>query len=56
MAWLKQAVAAGYKNVEHMRKDKDLDALRDRDDFRQLLAELEPKAEEQEIKRSQPGK
>jgi hypothetical protein len=26
-----------------MKKDRDLDPLRDRDDFKELLAELEPK-------------
>jgi tetratricopeptide (TPR) repeat protein len=40
MAWLKKAVAAGYKDVAHMEKDKDLDALRDREDFKKLLVEL----------------
>jgi hypothetical protein len=40
MAWLKQAVAAGYNDPNHMEKDKDLDALRSRDDFKKLLAEL----------------
>jgi hypothetical protein len=40
MAWLTKAVAAGYKNAAHMRKDKDLDALREREDFKKLLAEL----------------
>jgi tetratricopeptide (TPR) repeat protein len=40
MAWLKQTVAAGYKDAAHMEKDKDLDALRDREDFKKLLAEL----------------
>jgi serine/threonine protein kinase/tetratricopeptide (TPR) repeat protein len=40
MAWLKKAVAAGWKNAAHMEKDKDLDALRDREDFKKLLAEL----------------
>jgi hypothetical protein len=40
MAWLKKAVAAGYKDGAHMEKDKDLDALRDREDFKKLLAEL----------------
>jgi serine/threonine protein kinase/tetratricopeptide (TPR) repeat protein len=40
MAWLKQAVAAGYKDAAHMEKDGDLDALRDREDFQKLLAEL----------------
>jgi serine/threonine protein kinase/tetratricopeptide (TPR) repeat protein len=41
MAWLRQAVAAGYKDADHMRKDKDLDTLRGRDDFQKLLAGLE---------------
>src|SRR5262249_52854158 len=41
MAWLKQASSAGYRDAAHMKKDKDLDALRDREDFRKLLAELE---------------
>jgi hypothetical protein len=40
MAWLKQAVAAGFKDAAHMEKDKDLDALRGREDFKKLLAEL----------------
>jgi serine/threonine protein kinase len=38
MEWLRKAAAAGYKNVEHMLKDKDLDALRDREDLKELLA------------------
>lgn len=42
MAWLQKAVVAGYKNTAHMEKDADLDALRDRADFRKLLAELKP--------------
>ena len=41
MAWLKQAVAAGYKDAAHMNQDQDLDAVRDREDFKTLLAELE---------------
>jgi serine/threonine protein kinase len=41
MAWLKQAVAAGYKNVAHLKQDQDLDALRDRADFIKLVAGLE---------------
>jgi tetratricopeptide (TPR) repeat protein len=40
MAWLKQAVAAGYKDLANMQKDKDLDALRQREDFKKLMAEL----------------
>jgi hypothetical protein len=41
MAWLKQAVAAGYKDAAHINEDKDLDALRNREDFKKLLADLQ---------------
>jgi hypothetical protein len=41
MAWLKQAIAAGFKNAAHMKEDKDLDALRGRDDYKKLVAALE---------------
>jgi hypothetical protein len=41
MAWLNQAVAAGFKNAAHMKEDKDLDALRGRADFKKIAAELE---------------
>jgi len=41
MDWLKQAVVAGFNDVAHMKQDTDLEALRDRDDFRKLLEELE---------------
>jgi serine/threonine protein kinase len=43
MAWLQQALAAGFKNVAHMKKDQDLDALRQRPDFMRLLSALEEK-------------
>jgi serine/threonine protein kinase/tetratricopeptide (TPR) repeat protein len=43
MAYLKQAVAAGYKDAVHMKQDKDLEALRNRDDFKKLVADLEGK-------------
>jgi non-specific serine/threonine protein kinase/serine/threonine-protein kinase len=43
MDWLRKATAAGYKNSAHIKKDKDLDALRDREDFKKLLSELEAK-------------
>src|SRR5262249_11208295 len=46
MALLRQAVAAGYQNLAHMRKDTDLDVLRDRADFKQLLEELAAKQAE----------
>jgi hypothetical protein len=41
MAWLNQAVAAGYPHAAHMKQDRDLDALRDRPDFQKLVARLE---------------
>ena len=44
MATLKQAVQNGYKNADHIKKDTDLDPLREREDFKKLLAELEEKA------------
>jgi hypothetical protein len=43
VALLRQAVQKGYKDVTHMTKDPDLDALRARDDFKELLAQLELK-------------
>jgi len=41
MVLLEQAVAAGYKDAAHMRKDKDLDSVRNRDDFKKLIGELD---------------
>jgi serine/threonine protein kinase/tetratricopeptide (TPR) repeat protein len=49
MAWLKQAVAAGYSDVQLMQEDADLDALRDREDFQKLIAELEAKTNKEEL-------
>ena len=43
MKLLRDAVSKGYKDVAHMKKDTDLDPLRQRDDFRKLVAELEGK-------------
>ena len=46
MAWLKQAVSAGWSDAQHIKRDADLDALRDRADFQKLLADLEGRTEE----------
>jgi hypothetical protein len=46
LAWLKQAVAVGYQDAAHLKQDKDLDALRGREDFQRLLAELETKQQQ----------
>lgn len=43
MEVLQKAVRAGYKDTAHMKEDKDLDSLRERDDFKKLVAELEKK-------------
>jgi hypothetical protein len=40
MKMLKAAVAKGWKNAAHMRKDIDLDPLRDREDFKKLMESL----------------
>jgi hypothetical protein len=41
VAWLQRAVAAGYKNSLRIRFDGDFSVLRDREDFKKLLKELE---------------
>jgi tetratricopeptide (TPR) repeat protein/tRNA A-37 threonylcarbamoyl transferase component Bud32 len=46
MGWLRKAVAAGYKDIKEMKQDGDLDALRERKDFKMLLDDLETKQKE----------
>jgi serine/threonine protein kinase/tetratricopeptide (TPR) repeat protein len=41
MGWLKQSVSAGNIDVTTLQKEKDLDALRGREDFRKLIGEVE---------------
>ncbi len=41
---LRNAVKAGWNDAKHTAKDPDLDALRDREDFKTLLAEMGRKA------------
>ena len=43
MELLQKAVKAGWNDAEHTAKDTDLDPLRDREDFKKLLADLEKK-------------
>jgi len=47
MGLLRQAVAKGYKDAAHMKKDTDLDPIRNREDFKKLIAELEAAAKKQ---------
>jgi serine/threonine protein kinase/tetratricopeptide (TPR) repeat protein len=56
MAWLKQAAAAGFKSPAHMKSNQDLDALRDREDFKKLLEELEAKSKESGIRNQSSDK
>lgn len=44
MELLRQAVTSGFKDGAHKKKDTDLDALRERQNFKKLVAELEKKA------------
>jgi hypothetical protein len=43
MAWLTKAITAGYKTAAHLKKDTDVAPLRDGEDFKKLLAELDGK-------------
>jgi hypothetical protein len=47
MARLNKAVAAGYNDVAKIKTGKDFDTLRDRPDFKKLLAGLSVKLEKQ---------
>ena len=38
IALLQEAVAAGYRNFQHMQSDPDLERLRDIDDFKKLIS------------------
>jgi tetratricopeptide (TPR) repeat protein len=40
MAWLERAVAAGFRDVARIAIEHDFEALRDREDFKRLLAEM----------------
>jgi WD40 repeat protein len=53
MDLLKTAVKAGFRDASHMKQDTDLDLLRNREDFRKLIAEMEkssPPANRDELK------
>jgi hypothetical protein len=44
MELLHKAVQAGFKDAAHIRKDTDLGPLRERDDFKKLIATLEARS------------
>jgi serine/threonine-protein kinase len=56
LAALRQALAKGYKDLANLKKDKDLDPLRSRDDFRKLLAKLEQEVGKEKLKDKPPEK
>jgi tetratricopeptide (TPR) repeat protein len=41
LALLRQAVERGFKEAAHMKQDSDLEVLRTREEFKQLIAEIE---------------
>jgi serine/threonine protein kinase len=41
LTWVREAITRGYKDVEHLKKDDDLLAVRSRPDFQKLVTELE---------------
>ena len=43
MKHLQAAIKMGYKDAAHLKKTPDLDPLRQREDFKKLLAEMEGK-------------
>jgi hypothetical protein len=45
MAWLRRAVAAGFRDKDGLVKRKEFDVLRDRGDFRERIAALEAEPE-----------
>ena len=47
MASLREAIDAGFSNVELLRTDQDLENLRARPDFQKLLADTRQRMQEQ---------
>jgi hypothetical protein len=41
MSWLQKAVAGGYRNLAEIKQNTELDKLRDREDFKKLISDLE---------------
>ena len=51
MEWLGRAIASGYRNTNQLRIESALDPLRNRPDFKKLMAELEKNAPPQQEKK-----
>jgi len=52
---LEQAVAAGFRDIERIKKDATLAAVRDRQDFQELVAGLEATVKVEALTASTPG-
>jgi serine/threonine protein kinase/tetratricopeptide (TPR) repeat protein len=52
---LRQAVAKGFRDVAHLKKDRDLEPLRPRDDFQKMIQELGSGQPESKGKRHESG-
>jgi hypothetical protein len=47
---------SAYRDAAHMKKDTDLDPLREREDFKKLIAELEKRAAaEKQVENEKPA-
>ena len=55
MAWLKQGVAAGYRNAACMKQDRDLDTLRDRVDFTEFVTALQARPPDRKLGETEHG-
>jgi hypothetical protein len=51
MEWLGRAIANGFRNTNQLRIELALDSLRNRADFKKLVAELEKSAPPQQEKK-----
>ncbi len=51
MEWLRRSVATGFRNANLLRIESALDPLRDRADFKKLMAELEKNSSAQQAKK-----
>ncbi len=47
MELLRAAIASGFKDADRLHKDEDLDVLRSRQDFQELLTQLKTKPDPQ---------
>jgi hypothetical protein len=46
VALLREAIRRGYRDVEHVKKDQELDPIRERPDFQEVLLELQKHREQ----------